>query len=43
MVTGGNSDYHTSLFNPTTMKWSVGPLLKTPRGYQVPQTAGQLQ
>ena len=35
MVTGGNSDYHTSLFNPTTMKWSVGPLLKTPRGYQV--------
>ena len=35
MVTGGNSDYHTSLFDPKTMKWSVGPQMKTPRGYQV--------
>ena len=35
IVTGGNTDYSTSLFNPTTMTWSAGPYMNIPRGYQV--------
>jgi hypothetical protein len=37
MVTGGNSDYKTSLFDPATGDWSVGPPMNIPRGYQVRQ------
>ena len=37
MVTGGNSDYKTSIYDPVANDWSVGPQMNIPRGYQVRQ------
>jgi len=34
MVTGGDSDDQTSIYNPTTNTWSAGPPMNIPRGYQ---------
>ena len=34
-MTGGAADYHTSLFDPSTMAWVRGPYMNIPRGYQV--------
>ncbi|WP_144108536.1 RICIN domain-containing protein [Paraburkholderia sp. BCC1886] len=33
-VTGGSSSDETSFYTPSTAKWSSGPLMKIPRGYQ---------
>ena len=35
MVTGGNTDRRTSLFDPSTGDWSIGAEMGIPRGYQV--------
>ena len=35
MVTGGNSDYKTSIFDPVANDWVIGPQMNIPRGYQV--------
>ncbi len=34
MVTGGDSDDQTSIYNPATDSWSAGPPMNIPRGYQ---------
>jgi galactose oxidase len=34
MVTGGESDDQTSIYNPATDTWSAGPPMNIPRGYQ---------
>jgi len=34
MVTGGDSDDQTSIYNPATNTWSAGPPMNIPRGYQ---------
>ena len=34
MVTGGNTDYKTSIFNPVANNWVAGPQMNIPRGYQ---------
>ena len=38
MVTGGNSDYKTSIFDPVANDWTIGPPMNIPRGYQVRST-----
>ena len=34
MVTGGDSDDQTSIYDPATGTWSAGPPMNIPRGYQ---------
>ena len=34
LVNGGSSSSKTSIFNPSTMKWSQGAAMNIPRGYQ---------
>ena len=33
IVTGGDTDDATSIYNPTTDSWSKGPPMNIPRGY----------
>ncbi len=35
IVTGGDSDNRTSIYNPVTNSWTKGAGLNIPRGYQV--------
>ena len=35
IVTGGDSDNRTSIYNPATNSWAKGAGLNIPRGYQV--------
>ena len=34
MVTGGNDNKKTSIYNPTTNSWATGPQMNIGRGYQ---------
>ena len=34
LINGGSSDGATTLYNPTTNTWTIGPLMKIPRAYQ---------
>ena len=34
LINGGSSNGATTLYNPTTNTWTIGPLMKIPRAYQ---------
>ena len=38
IVTGGNNSEKTSIYDPATDAWTIGPDLTTPRGYQASAT-----
>lgn len=41
LVTGGNNDQLSSLFEPASDTWLEGPLMKLPRGYQASATTSE--